>query len=156
MSWWRVERGVRKVTQSTRAALGLFYLVFGANTFAANTPNLDWRNITNGFQIPSAGYSDQAYVVITRDHNWLAVMTTGKGREGDAGQHVASTISTDQGRTWSPLNPIEPPDGPEASWATPLITPSGRVYVCYDYNGDQVRKLRGNTVGAGFHPSWAT
>jgi hypothetical protein len=156
MSWWRVERGVRKVTQSTRAALGLFYLVFGANTFAANTPNLDWRNITNGFQIPSAGYSDQAYVVITRDHNWLAVMTTGQGREGDAGQHVASTISTDQGRTWSPLNPIEPPDGPEASWATPLITPSGRVYVCYDYNGDQVRELRGNTVGAGFHPSWAT
>jgi hypothetical protein len=115
---------------------------------AASALPADWRNITNGFQIPSEGYSDQAYVVITRDRNWLCVVTTGKGREGDAGQHVASTISADQGRTWSPLNPIEPANSPEASWVTPLITPGGRVYAFYDFNGDRVRELRGKPIRA--------
>jgi len=115
---------------------------------AAGASPPDWRNLTNGFPLPSEGYSDQAYVVITRDRHWLCVVTTGPGREGDAGQHVASTISTDQGRTWSPLNPIEPADGPEASWATPLITPGGRVYVFYDFNGDRVRELRGKPIRA--------
>ena len=120
--------------------------VTGASAAGLTQP--DCRNITNGFRIPAEGYSDQAYVVITRDKNWLTVLTTGKGREGDAGQHIASSISTDQGRTWSPLNPIEPADGPEASWAIPLITPSGRVYVFYDYNGDRVRELRGKRIRA--------
>ncbi len=108
----------------------------------------DWRDITNGFALPSTGYSDQAYVVITRDGNWLCVLTNGKGREGEGGQHVVSTISTDRGRTWSPLNPIEPADGPEASWVTPLITPGGRVYAFYDFNGDRVRELRGKPIRA--------
>ena len=144
----RVERGVANGATAASVALGLLCQDFGIGALAADTAKPDWRNLTHGFQIPSAGYSDQAYVVITRDHNWLAVLTTGQGREGDPGQHVASTISTNQGRTWSPLNPIEPADGPEASWATPLITPGGRVYVFYDFNGDQVSELRGRKIRA--------
>jgi len=145
---WSAERGVWILSRwlASAALVAVCSTVDGASAAGLNQP--DWRNITNGFQIPSAGYSDQAYVVITRDGNWLAVLTTGRGREGDTGQHVASSISTDQGRTWSPLNPIEPADGPEASWATPLITPSGRVYVFYDYNGDEVRELRGKRIRA--------
>jgi len=131
-------------TNAISKTLCLSALLLGASDAAA----LDWRNITNGFQIPTEGYSDQAYVVITPDRNWLCVLTTGRGREGDFGQHVASTISTDQGRTWSPLNPIEPANGPEASWVTPLITPSGRVYAFYDYNGDRVSELRGKKIRA--------
>lgn len=105
----------------------------------------DPRNIRNGFVIPDEGYCDQPYVVVTRDGNWLCTLTTGEGREGNRGQHVVATISSDQGRTWSPLIDIEPADGPEASWAMPLLTPDGRVYVFYDYNGDRIDWFRQHT-----------
>jgi hypothetical protein len=68
----------------------------------------DWRNIQTGFTIPDESYADQPYVVITNDGNWLCVMTTGKGVEGQPGQHIVSMISTDQGRTWSSSVDIEP------------------------------------------------
>jgi len=108
----------------------------------------DPRHVAGGLVIPDEGYCDQPYVVITKDGNWLCVLTTGAGVEGRRGQHVVSTISKDQGRTWSKPLDIEPADGPEASWATPLLTPSGRVYVFYDYNGDDVRMLKGKPVRA--------
>ena len=104
----------------------------------------DLRDLRNGLPIPDEGYCDQPYVVVTRDGNWLCVLTTGKGEEGQKGQHIVSTISTDHGRSWSKLTDIEPAGGPEASWAAPLITPSGRVYVFYDYNGD---RLGPQTIG---------
>ena len=99
----------------------------------------DWRNIRNGSDIPRENYSDQPYVVITKDGNWLCVLTTGVGNEGSTGQHIVSTISTDKGKTWSKPIDIEPANGPEASWVMPLITPGGRVYVFYTYNADNLR-----------------
>lgn len=108
----------------------------------------DPRDIRNGLVIPDEGYCDQPYVVIAKDGAWLCVLTTGEGREGDRGQHVVSARSEDRGETWSPLVPIEPADGPESSWAVPLITPSGRVYAFYDYNGDEVRALKGRPIRA--------
>lgn len=102
---------------------------------------LDLRNIATGTRIPAENYCDQPYIVVTTDGNWLCVLTTGVGVEGQRGQHVVSTTSSDKGRTWSPLADIEPADGPEASWAMPLLTPSGRVYVFYNYNGDNLREL---------------
>jgi hypothetical protein len=108
----------------------------------------DPRNVKAGFVIPDEGYCDQPYVVVTKDGNWLCVLTTGPGREGQRGQHVVSTISKDKGRSWSKPLDIEPTDGPEASWVTPLLTPGGRVYVFYDYNGDQINKLKNKPVRA--------
>lgn len=67
----------------------------------------DLRNIRHGHVIPDEGYCDQPYVVITHDGSWLCVITTGNGHEGQGGQHVVSTISRDQGKTWSPLVDIE-------------------------------------------------
>src|SRR5574340_1570412 len=78
--------------------------------FAADAPAGDSRNIRNGFPIPKEGYCDQPYVVKNDDGSWLCVLTTGKGVEGQPGQHVVSTISRDRGRTWSPLVDIEPAD----------------------------------------------
>lgn len=104
----------------------------------------DWRNIANGSEIPDEGYCDQPYVVITNDGSWLCTMTTGQGVEGEAGQHIVATISSDHGRTWSPLIDIEPATGPEASWVMPLKTPGGRVYVFYTYNKDNLRSVQGN------------
>jgi len=99
----------------------------------------DWRRFAEGHEIPDENYSDQPYIVKAKDGAWLCVLTTGVGREGQAGQHIVSTRSTDLGKTWSPLVNIEPADGPEASWVMPVITPSGRVYVFYTYNKDNVR-----------------
>ncbi len=105
-----------------------------------NSP-LDPRNIKTGWVIPDEGYSDQPYVVITNDGAWLCVMTTGKGIEGAGGQHVVAVISRDQGRSWSAPIDIEPATGPEASWAVPFKTPSGRVYVFYTYNKANIREV---------------
>ncbi|HPO16743.1 MAG TPA: exo-alpha-sialidase [Candidatus Hydrogenedentes bacterium] len=107
---------------------------------------LDMREIQNGLVIPDEGYCDQPYVVITPDGKWVCTMTTGPGKEGQRGQHVVATISEDQGKTWSPLIDIEPSEGPEASWVVPLVTPSGRIYAFYSYNGDNVRELKGKAI----------
>ncbi len=99
----------------------------------------DWRHIVNGFEIPRENYSDQPYVVITKDGNWLCVLTTGNGNEGAPHQHIVSTISADKGKTWSTPVSIEPSTGPEASWVMPLAVPSGRIYVFYAYNSENLR-----------------
>lgn len=102
----------------------------------------DPRNIVCGCEIPSEGYCDQPYVVVTDDGAWLCVMTTGKGVEGQAGQHIISIRSRDRGKTWSPPVDIEPAGGPEASWVVPLKVPSGRIYVFYTYNADNLREVK--------------
>ena len=60
-------------------------------------------DIATGHVIPDEGYCDQPYVVKLKDGTWLCTMTTGKGHEGQRGQHIVSTRSTDQGKTWSKL-----------------------------------------------------
>ena len=114
----------------------------------------DERNISNGLRIPSEGYADQPYVVVTSNGTWVCTLTTGKGLEGQQGQHVVSTVSKDRGKTWSELIDIEPETGPEASWVTPLITPSGRIYAFYTFNGDSIvtlpnadKRVRSDTHG---------
>ncbi len=101
----------------------------------------DPRNFATGCEIPTESYADQPYIVKTDDGAWLCVLTTGRGREGDAGQHVVATRSLDQGQTWSGLVDIEPADGPESSWVMPLKVPSGRVYAIYLHNSDNVREV---------------
>jgi hypothetical protein len=100
----------------------------------------DTRNIATGWEIPNEGYADQPYIVKTNDGAWLCVITTGTGREGEPGQHVISMRSTDRGRTWSKPVDVEPANGPEASYAVLLKTPSGRIYVFYNHNTDNIRK----------------
>lgn len=102
----------------------------------------DSRNFISGNPIPNENYCDQPYVVITRNGNWLCTLTTGRDVEGKSGQHIVATISTDQGRTWSELIDIEPATGPEASWVVPIMVPSGRVYVFYTYNDQNLRVVK--------------
>ena len=104
----------------------------------------DPRNIVAGYAIPKEGYCDQPYVVVTKDGNWVCLLTTGPGKESQNYQHVVATISKDQGKTWCKLIDIEPGNAPGyrmASWVIPLITPSGRVYAFYDYDGDGIKKM---------------
>lgn len=111
------------------------------------TPS-DPRHIANGRAIPGEGYADQPYVVQTDDGAWLCVMTTGPGHEGQKGQHVISTRSTDRGRTWSEPVDVEPSGGPEASYAVLLKVPSGRIYCFYNHNTDRVEEVRREDGGA--------
>ena len=110
-------------------------------------PKFDPRDIRTGNNIPNEHYVDQPYFVVTKDGNWLCVETTGPGVEGVAGQHIVAIISEDKGNTWSELIDIEPTTGPLASWATPLVTPSGRVYVFYNYNGENITIRRADCEG---------
>ncbi|MEN8255378.1 MAG: exo-alpha-sialidase [Verrucomicrobiota bacterium] len=87
---------------------------------------LDPRNINSGLEIPTDSYSDQPFIVKTDDGAWLCCTTTGSGEEGASGQHVISTRSTDMGKTWSKPVPLEPSDGPEASYAVMLKVPGGQ------------------------------
>jgi len=107
----------------------------------------DPRHIANGYEIPSETYADQPYIVTTDDGAWLCVMTTGTGHEGDTGQHIVTTRSTDLGRTWSPPVDVEPADGPEASYAVLLKVPGGRVYCFYNHNTDNLRQIQAEEEG---------
>ncbi len=102
----------------------------------------DWRNIENGWIIPDETYSDQPYIVKTEDGAWLCVMTTGAGAEGSNGQHIITQRSLDQGKTWQDKVAVEPADGPEASYAVFLQVPSGRIYVFYNHNTDNLRAVK--------------
>jgi hypothetical protein len=102
----------------------------------------DYRRTQSGSEIPSEGYCDQPYVVVTNDGTWLCVMTTGTGHEGAPGQHPITLRSHDQGETWIEKVSLEPTDGPEASYAVLLKVPSGRVYAFYNYNTDRVPEVK--------------
>lgn len=110
-------------------------------TVAVIAATADPRDIARGTAIYEHGYCDQPYVVIAPDGTWICVFTTSGEQEGARSQYIVATRSEDQGRTWSEPVPIESPDGPEASWAMPLITPFGRVYVFYIFNGDRINAL---------------
>lgn len=111
----------------------------------------DCRNYHAGRKIPVKRYNDQPYVVITPDGNWLCAMTVSDQGEGGPDEHMVATISADQGRSWSPFIDIEPPgsmrlgadtfeadDQPTSVYGVPLVTPYGRVYVFYTFNGDRI------------------
>jgi hypothetical protein len=106
----------------------------------------DWRDIANGYPIYSNSYIDQPYVSVLKDGRWLCVFTTGAESESRPGQHVVSITSYDKGKTWTAPVSIEPNTGPISSWAIPYVTPYGRVYVFYNYNGDNVAELNGKPV----------
>lgn len=119
---------------------GLVLLVVGS--FVLSLSAEDLRNIRAGWEIPTETYADQPYVVQTDDKAWLCVLTTGSGREGERGQHVVSLRSMDRGRTWSEPVDVEPSDGPEASYAVALKAPGGRIYVFYNHNTDNLRRVK--------------
>jgi hypothetical protein len=102
----------------------------------------DWRHLVHGLEMPTQSYSDQPYIVRTGDGAWLSCVTTGPGHEGARGQHVATMRSTDRGKTWSTPVSVEPPESPENSYAVMLAAPSGRIFIFYNHNTDNVRTVK--------------
>ncbi|MFF0341605.1 exo-alpha-sialidase [Kribbella sp. NPDC004875] len=101
----------------------------------------DPRLLAEGSVIQADGYCDQPYVVIAADDAWVCVVTSSDAHEGDPSQRIVSRRSTDHGATWSEPVDVEPREGPEASWAVPLVVPSGRIYVFYTYNTQNLREV---------------
>lgn len=101
----------------------------------------DPRHLAQGLEIPRENYCDQPYLVRLADGTWVCLLTTGRGVEGQRGQHIIGTRSSDQGRTWSTPVDLEPADGPEASWVVPLLLPSGRICAFYTYNSANLRQV---------------
>lgn len=101
----------------------------------------DKRNINSGFPIPKEHYCDQPYVIVREDGAWVVCLTTGSGIEGDHGQHVISSISYDQGKSWTKPIDIESAESPESSWVMPYLTPYGRIYAFYVYNNNNMRTV---------------
>jgi hypothetical protein len=102
---------------------------------------MDLRDINYHVKIPSRFYADQPYMAPTADGGLLCVLTTGTGHEGSRGQHVLCMKTFDQGHTWQDITPIESPSEPESSWGVPFTAPSGRVFVFYIFNADDIREL---------------
>lgn len=119
-------------------------LLFGVLWLVCSLQAQDTRHITTGSVIPDETYSDQPYIVKTNDGAWLCVLTTGSGHEGASGQHIITQRSVDQGKTWVDKREVEPADGPEASYAVLLKAPSGRVFVFYNHNTDNIRAVKGD------------
>ncbi|MBK8565903.1 MAG: exo-alpha-sialidase [Saprospiraceae bacterium] len=124
----------------------IFTLLIASFFFVKTTAQPDPRHIANGHEIHTSGYIDMPYIVTLGDGTWLCTFTTGKLEEGLDGQHIAASRSTDLGQTWSAPVAIEPAVGPAASWAMPYLTSYGRVYVFYNYNGDEVNDLKGEKI----------
>jgi len=102
----------------------------------------DDRHIAAGREIPTVNYCDQPYVVPANDGAWVCCVTTGAGGEGEAGEYVLTMRSTDLGKTWSDYAAVEPPDGPESSYAVMLkAQDTGRIYIFYNHNTDNVREV---------------
>jgi len=99
----------------------------------------DQRKIENGFEIYDATYVDQPYVLQLPD-KWICIYTMSPKGEGETGEHVSSSISYDQGQSWIKGTNIEPSNinGPSSFYAVPYLTSSGRIYVFYGYNKDNV------------------
>ncbi|MGE4489862.1 MAG: hypothetical protein AB7E95_10005, partial [Kiritimatiellales bacterium] len=105
----------------------------------------DWRLLENGTIIPvSSGYADQPYFLRADDGALILICTTGSGSEGEAGQHVVSIRSTDDGQTWDPPVSLEPPGGLESSYAVMLKADGGRIYAFYNHNTENVRQVPGD------------
>lgn len=137
-AWWTLVLGQAALLASLAGAQG------GSPAVPAGAP--DWRHISRGRPIPGGLYCDQPYIVRTRGE-WLCVMTSAEGHEGSATQNVFVMRSADQGRTWTKPLPLEPPGGPEASYAVLLQTPWGRIYCFYNHNTDNVREVKREDTG---------
>ena len=91
----------------------------------------DWRNVCNGMLISDdGGYQDQPQVLVNADGSWSCVLTLNSAHEGQDSQRVVSTVSTDTGKSWTPLIDVEPHVAPpgklpkSTGWINNLLLPS--------------------------------
>lgn len=93
---------------------------------------------STGWLMWDPGYTDMPYVLKLSDGSLVSTLTVSDGEEGADDQHIILLASNDAGQSWEKRSVIEPPKGPEASWAMPFDH-RGRLGVIYTYNTRNVR-----------------
>jgi hypothetical protein len=82
------------------------------------------------------------------DGSLMAVWTQST-HEGEPDQHIVFSQSNDEGRTWTPprliAGPAKAGDGFMASWAFPLVSRKGRIYVLYSQHIGKFDTFRHHT-----------
>lgn len=78
---------------------------------------------------------NEHFLVFDGPDGSLMTVWTQSSAEAQPDQHITFSRSADEGRTWSEpriiAGPRKPGDGPIASWAYPLVSKRGRIYVLY-------------------------
>lgn len=89
-------------------------------------------------EVSEAGVSDtgnEHFLVFDGPDGSLMAVWTQSSAEAQPDQHIVFSRSTDEGVTWERpriiAGPKAPGQGPIASWAYPLVSRSGRIYVLY-------------------------
>jgi hypothetical protein len=89
-------------------------------------------------EVTDAGVHDtgnEHFLVFDGPDGSLMAVWTQSSAEAQPDQHIAFARSADEGRTWSKprviAGPKKPGDGLIASWAYPLVSTKGRIYVLY-------------------------
>jgi hypothetical protein len=123
---------------------------------AAASADIDSRDMFNGSLIHTWDYSDQPYcVVVTSPHLvppgakslWVCAVTVNDGaKEGSVGEHIVSVRSSDQGLHWSAPLALEDDRTIDNAYSTITLTPSGRIYVTYNMNLDNVTTLNNKPI----------
>ena len=108
-------------------------------------PALDPRALANGAVIGNitTGYSDQPNCLVRRDNVWVCTVTCNDKPEGSDGEHVITTISKDQGATWSPRYRVEPGQRLQHAYSTLFHGPGSSLYVTFIENSANVTTLNG-------------
>jgi hypothetical protein len=89
-------------------------------------------------EVTDAGVNDtgnEHFLVFDGPDGSLMAVWTQSSAESQPDQHIAFARSVDEGKTWTKpriiAGPKKPGDGHMASWAYPLVSRSGRIYVLY-------------------------
>ncbi|MBM3861004.1 MAG: exo-alpha-sialidase [Verrucomicrobia bacterium] len=81
---------------------------------------------------------NEHFLVFDGPDKSLMVIWTQSTHEGQPDQHIVFSQSKDEGKTWSKpriiAGPAKAGQGNMASWAFPLVSKSGRIYVLYSQN----------------------
>ncbi len=76
------------------------------------------------------------HFIVNRLHNKYIAIWTQSTAEGSPDQRIVESSSTDGGESWSRpriiAGPVPPKQGGLASWAFPIITQKGRIYVFFN------------------------
>jgi hypothetical protein len=87
----------------------------------------------SGKEVTDTG--NEHFLVFDGPDKSLMTIWTQSTREGEPDQHIVFSQSNDKGKTWTRpriiAGPAKPGDGLMASWAFPMVSKRGRIYVCY-------------------------
>lgn len=100
----------------------------------------DSRNIGNGVCADVFAPCRQPFFMVNRDGDWtgLAIAESEHGKSKT--RRLVSSVSKDEGRSWSSPAVIEGGNMQGEAWVNGLVTPFGRVYAFYGFCADDLKK----------------